>query len=66
MTETDFRTKTKLTRYRFERSSEQLQINLVIKPDKKIKIVLCFSSENYAFASQEREIIEDLLEEDLA
>ena len=65
MTETDFRIKTKLTRYRFERSSEELQINLVIKPDKKIKIILCFSLENYVFASQEREIIEDLLEEDL-
>ena len=40
MTETDFRIKTKLTLYRFERSSEELQINLVIEPDKKIKIIL--------------------------
>ena len=65
MTETEFRIKTKLIGYRSERSSEELQINLVFYPDKKIKITLCFSSENYEFASQEREIIEDLLEEDL-
>ena len=65
MTETEFRMKTKLIGYRSERSSEELQINLVFYPDKKIKITLCFSSENYEFASQEREIIEDLLEEDL-
>ena len=66
MTETDPRIKTKLIRYRFERSSEELQINHVIYSDKKIKITLCFLSENYNFASQEREIIEDLLEEDLS
>ena len=65
MSETEFRIKTKLIGYRSERSSEELQINLVFYPDKKIKITLCFSSENYEFASQEREIIEDLLEEDL-
>ena len=58
MTETDFRIRTKLTEYRFERSSEKLQINLAIYPDKKkIKITLCFSSENYEFASQKREFI---------
>ena len=67
MSETEFRIKIKLIQYRFERSSEKLQINLVIYPDKKkIKITLCFSSENYEFASQEREFIEDLLEEDLS
>ena len=66
MTETDFRIKTKLTLYRFERSSEELQINLVIEPDKKIKTILCFSSKNYEFATQEIEIIEDLLEKDLS
>ena len=66
MTETDFRIITKLTEYRFERGSEKLQINLVIYPDKKIKITFCFSSENYEFGSQERESIEDLLEEDLS
>ena len=66
MTETEFRMKTKLIGYRSERSSEELQINLVFYPDKKIKITLCFSSENYEFASQEREIIEDLLEEDVS
>ena len=65
MIETDFRIKTKLIQYRSERSSEELQINLVVKLDKKITIILCFSSENYDFASQEREHIEDLLEEDL-
>ena len=65
MTETEFRIKTKLIGYRSERSSEELQINLVFYPDKKIKITLCFSSENYEFASQERVIIKDLLEEDL-
>ena len=54
MTETEFRIKTKLIGYRSERSSEELQINLVFYPDKKIKITLCFSSENYEFASQER------------
>ena len=57
--------KAKLIGYRSERSSEELQINLVFYPEKKIKITLCFSSENYEFASQEREIIEDLLKEDL-
>ena len=66
MTETEFRIKTKLIGYRSERSSEELHINLVFYPDKKIKITLCFSSENYKFAFQEREIIEDLLEEDLS
>ena len=65
MTETEFRIKTKLIGYRSERSSEELQINLVFYPDKKIKITLCFSSGNYEFASQERVIIKDLLEEDL-
>ena len=65
MSKTEFRIKTKLIGYRSEKSSEELQINLVFYLDKKIKITLCFSSENYEFASQEREIIEDLLEEDL-
>ena len=55
MIETDFRIKTKSTEYRFERSSEKLQINLAAYPDKNIKITLCFPSENYEFASQERE-----------
>ena len=66
MTETEFKIKTKLIGYRSERSSEKLQINLAFYPDKKIKITLCFSSDNYEFASQEWEIIEDLLEEDLS
>ena len=65
MGKTEFRIKTKLSEYKFERSSEELQINLVIYPNEKIKITLCFSSENYESASQEREFIEDLLEEDL-
>ena len=65
MTETDLRITTKLTQYRFGRSSGEFQINLVIKPDKKIKIILCFSSKNYGFVFQEREIFENLLEEDL-
>ena len=66
MTETDFRIRIKLTEYRFQRSSEKLKINLVVYLDKKIKITLCFSSESYEFASQEREFIEDLLQEDLS
>ena len=66
MSETELRIKAKSTEYRFERSSDELQINLVVNPDKKIKTNLCFSSENYDFASQEREYIEDLLEEDLS
>ena len=66
MSETELRIKTKLIEYRFERSSDDLQINLAVYPDKKIKITLCFSSENYDFASQEREYIENLLEEDLS
>ena len=66
MSETELRIKTKLIEYRFERSSDELQINLAVYPDKKIKITLCFSSENYDFASQEREYIENLLEEDLS
>ena len=57
MSKTKFRIKTKLIGYRPERSSEELQIDLVFYPDKKIKITFCFSSENYEFASQEREII---------
>ena len=32
----------KLWRYKFKRSNEKVQINLVIKRNKKIKIVLCF------------------------
>ena len=66
MSEIEFRIKTKLIQCRFERSSEKLQINLVVYPGEKIKITLCFSSENYEFASQEREFIEDLLEEDFS
>ena len=66
MSETELRIKTKLIEYRFERSSDELQINLAVYPDKKIKVTLCFSSENYDFASQEREYIEDMLEEDLS
>ena len=66
MTEAEFRIRTRLTEYRFERSSEKLQINLAVYPDKKIKITLCFLSENYEFASQEREFIEDLLEKNLS
>ena len=46
MSETELRIKTKLIEYRFERSSDDLQINLAVYPDKKIKITLCFSSEN--------------------
>ena len=46
MGKTEFRIKTKLSEYKFERSSEELQINLVIYPSEKIKITLCFSSEN--------------------
>ena len=42
------------------------ELILPFYPDKKIKITLCFLSENYEFASQEREFIEDLLEEDLS
>ena len=66
MSETEFRIKTKLIQYRFERISEKLQMNLVVYPGEKIKIILCFLSENYEFASQEREFLEDLLEEDLS
>ena len=57
--------KKKLIQYRFERSIEKLQINLVVYSCEKIKITPCFSSENYEFVSQERELTEDLLEEDL-
>ena len=53
MGETDFRIKTKLDEYKFERSSEELKINLVVYPGKKIKITICFSSQSYEFASQE-------------
>ena len=57
MTETDFRIKTKLTLYRFERSSEELQINLVIEPNKTFKITICFSSKNYQFAFKKEKLL---------
>ena len=66
MGETEFRIKTKLDEYKFERSSEELKINLVVYPGKKIKITICFSSQSYEFASQERELIKDLLEGDFS
>ena len=47
----------KLWRYKFKRSNEKVQINLVIKRNKKIKIVLCFcvSSSRVRESSRERE-----------
>ena len=66
MEEVDFRIAEKLAQYRFERSNEELQINLRIGRDKTIKITLCFSSKNCHFAFEEREYIEDLLKNDLS
>lgn len=63
MAETDFIIANKLWRYKFDRSSKVLQINIVIGPDKKIRIILCFSSENYSFAFKTCGL-EDLLEDD--
>ena len=47
----------KLWRYKFKRSNEKVQINLVIKRNKKIKIVLCFcvSSSRVRESSRERD-----------
>ena len=56
----------KLFRYRIDRSSEQLQINLCIEQNKKIKITLCFPSEDWYIVSEERERIEDLFENDIS
>ena len=66
MEEVDLRIAEKLVQYRFERNNEEFQINLCIERDKTIKITLCFSSKNWHFASEEREYIEDLLENDLS
>ena len=48
--------------YRSERMSSRLQINLCIIKDRKFKITLCFPSEDWHVAFEERECIEDLLE----
>ena len=51
----------KLWRYKFKRSNEKVQINLVIKRNKKIKIVLCFcvSSSRVRESSRERQTDRD-------
>ena len=66
MEEVDLGIAEKLTQYRFERSNKELQINLCTGRDNTIKITLCFSLKNWHFAFEEREYIEDLLENNLS
>ena len=49
-----------LYKYKFERATDDLQINLVVKSD-KIQVVLYFSFDSLHLRNQ-REIVEDLLE----
>ena len=49
-----------LYKYKFERTTDDLQINLVVKSD-KIQVVLYFSFDSLHLRNQ-REIVEDLLE----
>ena len=49
-----------LYKYKFERTTNDLQINLVLKSD-KIQVVLYFSFDSLHLRN-EREIVEDLLE----
>ena len=49
-----------LYKYKFERTTNDLQINLVVKSD-KIQVVLYFSFDSLHLRN-EREIVEDLLE----
>ena len=49
-----------LYKYKFERTTDDLQINLVLKSD-KIQVVLYFSFDSLHLRN-EREIVEDLLE----
>ena len=51
----------KLLKYKFRRTSDDLQINLVVSGSNKIKVVLHFSFD-YLNLRVERQIIEDLLE----
>ena len=62
----DLQLRRKLFRYRIDRSSERLQINLCIEQNKKLKISLCFPSEDWYIVSEERERIEDLFENDIS
>ena len=49
-----------LYKYNFERTTDDLQINLVVKSD-KIQVALYFSFDSLHLRN-EREIVEDLLE----
>ena len=61
-----FELRKKLVCYQFERSSKRLQVNLCIKQDKEIRIVLCFPAEDWHLISKEREIFEYLVEKFLS
>ena len=50
-----------LYKYKFERTTDDLQINLVVSGNDKIQVVLYFSFDSLNLRN-EREIIEDLLE----
>ena len=50
-----------LFKYKFKRTTDDLQINLVVSGSKKIQVVLYFSFHSINLR-KEREIIEDLLE----
>ena len=56
----------KLFKYKFERSSNELCINLLISGSKKIKIILSFPSDHFGIAFKEREVIEDVLDDFLS
>ena len=50
-----------LYKYKFERTTDDLQINLVVSGSDKIQVVLYFSFDSLHLRN-EREIVEDLLE----
>ena len=50
-----------LYKYKFKRTTDDLQINLVVRESDKIQVVLYFSFDSLNLRN-EREIIEDLLE----
>ena len=50
-----------LYKYKFKRTTDDLQINLVVRESDKIQVVVYFSFDSLNLRN-EREIIEDLLE----
>ena len=57
--------KEKLLLFRLNRSHDRLQIKLYMF-QKKFRIILCFPSEDWFLTADEREFVEDLLENELS